>query len=104
MYHFVGKGCLVTKNDHKRLLADINYKKILLELKEMLGRRRSDRRQVNIYMPVTDKKDCYQLLDTLRTGKPAYTEEKTPMDLAPVNLRRTLQKHREEMQIIPVDR
>ena len=43
MYPAVGKGCLVTKNDQKRLLANINYKKTLLELVEMLGRLSSDR-------------------------------------------------------------
>ena len=43
MYHFVGHGCLVTKNDHERLLANIYYKKTLLELVEMLGWLSSDR-------------------------------------------------------------
>ena len=38
MYHFAEKSCLVSKNDRKRLLANINYNKTLLELVEMLGR------------------------------------------------------------------
>ncbi|KAH3859155.1 hypothetical protein DPMN_101871 [Dreissena polymorpha] len=36
-------SCLATKNDHERLLANINYKKTLLELVEILGRLSSDR-------------------------------------------------------------
>ena len=53
-------------------------------------------------LPLVRYQDIHSFFSIKQVLK--FQEEKTPLDLAPLNLRRTLQKHSEQVQIIPTDR